>query len=190
MTNLLPFLFPLCFSFSAFISIPDAPSSSVGAPTSSKKSKDKSGISRSQSQRPAGNKDPPRSTPTSPKVPGDDAGVKADTRLSQDSVPDPKSQPEPASEPNVTNTQITISGPTPACGDVSPSGGSSGALQPETCDTQAGVAHEETSSPPLRQESDGGLESGPVSEPREEAESRDLTDGADEGAQTSDSIHR
>lgn len=119
---------------------------------------------------------------------GDDAGVKADTQLSQDSVPDPKSQRGPASEPNVTNTQNSISGPTTACGDVSPSGGSSGALQPETCG--ADLNHGETSSPPLRQEKDGGLESGPVSEPKEEAESRDLTEGADKGAQNSDSIHR
>ncbi|XP_051269446.1 SH2 domain-containing protein 3C isoform X1 [Dicentrarchus labrax] len=172
-------------------------------PSSSKKSKDKSGISRSQSQRPAGDRDrgPQKLTASSFKVAGDEARVKADTGLSKDSLPDSKTQPEPTGEANVTNSQSTISAPKAACEDVSPSGGSSAPLQPETCDKQsiaqagaASLSPEETSSPPLRQENDqtekdDGLQSRPVSEPKEAAESRDLTEGADKGNQNSESIY-
>ncbi|XP_041816234.1 SH2 domain-containing protein 3C isoform X2 [Chelmon rostratus] len=176
--------------------------SNKGGSSSNKKSKDKSSISRSQSQRPAGHQDrgPLRVTVASSTVARDEAGGKADTGLDQDSVPDHKTQPGPTPETNVTSTQNTISGPTAASEDVSPSGGSSAALQPEICDkkdaTQAGedLDPEETSSPPLSQEDDhthreNGLESGAVSEPKEEAESRDLTGGAEKGDHNSDSIY-
>ncbi|KAM8743696.1 SH2 domain-containing protein 3C isoform 1-T1 [Acanthopagrus schlegelii] len=186
----------------------------------SKKSKDKSSISRSQSQRPAGSRDPAplRVTLVSSKVPTDE--VKADSGLGRDSPPDPKTQPVPTPETNATSTQNPVSGPTAACEDVSPSGGSSSTLQPETHDEQsvaqarAGSKPEETSSPPLSQEidetheddgiecdgiecdgieSDGiecdGRESGPVSEPKGEAESNNLTAGADRGKQSSNNIY-
>ena len=133
--------------------------------------------------------------------------VKADTGLGRDSPPDPKIQPVPTPETNATSSQNPVSGPTAACEDVPPSGGSSSALQPETCDEQsvaqagAGLKPEETSSTPLSweinktHEDDGiecdgiecdGIESGPVSEPKGEAESRDLTAGAVTGKQSSD----
>lgn len=178
--------------------------SSVGGPSNNKKSKDKSSISRSQSQRPAGVQDRglPRVTAASSKVAQGEAGVKADTGPGQDSLTDPKTQPEPTGETDVTNTQNTSSGPIAACEDVSPSGGLSAALQPETCDQQGGTQEgadlnpEETSSPPHSQENDqtrthedDGLESGPVPEPKEEAESRELAEGADKGNQNSDSIY-
>ncbi|XP_044030268.1 SH2 domain-containing protein 3C isoform X2 [Siniperca chuatsi] len=172
-----------------------------GGSSSNKKSKDKNSISRSQSQRPAKDHNcwPPRLTDTSSKVAGDEAGIKADTGLGKDCLTDPKTHPEPTDE---TNTQSTISGPIAACKDVSPSSGSSAAIQLETCDkqgiTQAGadLNTEETSSPPLSQGSDqtrtcedDGLEPGPVSEPKEKAESRELRDRADKGNQNSDSIY-
>ncbi|XP_078127214.1 SH2 domain-containing protein 3C isoform X1 [Sander vitreus] len=156
-------------------------------PSSNKKSKDKSSISRSQSQRPLRDQDFGGS-----KAARDEAGSKADTGLGKDSLTDPKTQPEPIGETNVTNTQNTIS-------TMSPSSGPSAALQPETCDkqsiTQAGadLNPEETSSPPpswgndqIKQ--DEGLESRPVSEPKEEAE-RQLTGGADKENQNCDSIY-
>ncbi|XP_073334823.1 SH2 domain-containing protein 3C isoform X2 [Pagrus major] len=191
--------------------------------SSSKKSKDKSSISRSQSQRPAGNQDRVPRRLSLVSVSEDE--VKADTGLGRDSLPDPKTKPEPIPENNATNTQNPISGPTAACEEVSPSGGSSSALQPATGDEQsitqagAGLKPEETSSTPLSQEIDqtheddliecdgvecdgiecdgvecdgiecDGEESGPVSEPKEEAESRDLTAGAVRGKQSSDSIY-
>ncbi|XP_076614294.1 SH2 domain-containing protein 3C isoform X1 [Chaetodon auriga] len=171
-----------------------------GASSSSKKRKDKSSISRSQSQRPAGQQDRGllRVTAASSKV--DEAEGKADSGLSQDSLPDRKTQPEPTPETNLASTQTTTSAPTAACEDVSPSGGSSAALQPETCDKKdvtqadADLDPEKTSSAPLCQENDqtheqDGLESGAVSEPKEEAEGRDLTEGADKGNHNSDSIY-
>lgn len=191
--------------------------SSVG-PSSNKKSKDKSSISRSQSQRPAGDKKsisrsqsqrpagdqdrvPLRVTAALSKVAEAEAAVKAASGLSQGSHTDPKTQPEPTGEIDVTNTQNTISGPI-ACEDMSPSGGSIAALQPETCDKQGGTQasadlnSEDTSSPPLSQgkdqmqaHEDDGLESGPVPEPKQKAESGELTEGADKGKQNSDSIY-
>lgn len=175
--------------------ISDGPSS-LGGPSSSKKTKDKSSISRSQSQRPAGDQDRflQRFKPTSSKVSGDKPGAKADTALHQDPLTDPnKTQHEPAGETNVTNTQNTNSEPAP-CRDVSPSGGSSAALQHEICDMQGSITQtgadltpEKASSPPLcggndQTHEDGGLESRPVSEPKEEAEST-----VDKGNQSSDS---
>ncbi|XP_029300245.1 SH2 domain-containing protein 3C isoform X2 [Cottoperca gobio] len=168
--------------------------SNKGDPSSNKKSKNKSSIHRSQSQRPAGDKysEPLRLTATSSKVTGDEAGAKANTGLSKHSLTDPKIQP--TGETNATNTKNTIAGPAVA---ISPSGGSRAELQPKTCDkqaiTQAGadINPEVTSSPPLSRGSheDDGLQSEPVSEPKEEAESRELTEGADKGNQNSESIY-
>ncbi|XP_039636414.1 SH2 domain-containing protein 3C isoform X2 [Perca fluviatilis] len=169
--------------------------SNKGGPSCNKKSKDKSSISRSQSQRPLRDRDcsPSRLTAARSKAAGDEAGAKADTGLGKDSLTDPKTQPEPIVETNVTNSQNIISA-------MSPSDGSSAALQPETCDkqsiTQAGsdLNPEETSSPPPSRgndqiNEDEWLESRPVSEPKEEAESRQLTGGAAKGNQNSDSIY-
>ncbi|XP_034752351.1 SH2 domain-containing protein 3C isoform X1 [Etheostoma cragini] len=151
--------------------------------SSSKKSKDKSSISRSESQRPLRDQDcaPPRLTATRSKV----AGAKADIGLGKDSLTDPKTHPEPPGETDVTNT---ISA-------VSPSGGPSAALHPESI-TQAGadLNPEETSSPPPSRGNDQiveneGLENRPVSEPKEEAECRQLTGGADKQNQNSDRIY-
>lgn len=178
--------------------------SSLGGSTSSKKSKDKSSLSRSQSQRPARENDHglPKLTAVKFKATQDEAGVKADTGLAKDSIPDPKAKPEPTGEIDVTNTQNTISGSTAASEDVSPSGGSSAALQPETSDEQgvtqadADLNPEEASSDPLSQgnvqtrtPADDGFESGPVSEPKEEAESGEPIKGTDKGNQNSDSIY-
>ncbi|XP_068430582.1 SH2 domain-containing protein 3C [Clinocottus analis] len=142
--------------------------SSKGGPSSNKKSKDKSSIGRSQSQRPAGDQDrgPQRPAAASPKVSSDEAGAKAGTGLSKDSFAEPKSQPEPTGETNV---------------GMPPSGGPSGALQPETCGEQR-FNPEETSSPLLSREDDqtwtqkhDELESEPAADPKVEAESRELT---------------
>ncbi|XP_040915115.1 SH2 domain-containing protein 3C [Toxotes jaculatrix] len=175
--------------------------STKGGPSGSKKSKDKSSTSRSQSQRLPGDKDHdlPRITATSCKATGDEAAVKADN---QDSATDPKTQMEATGEINVTSTQNIISGPTGVCEDVSPSGGPSATLQAETGDKQetgqagADLNPEETSSRPPSQGSDqsetlehDGLESGLVSKTVEVTESGEQTEGADEGNQKSDSPH-
>ncbi len=162
--------------------------SSIGASSSSKKSKDKSGISRSQSQRPAGQQDRwlPSITAASSKVAEDEA----ETGLGQDSVPDSKTQPEPSCETEGTNTQNIVLCPTAACVDLSPSGGSSAVLQPETCDklsvsqAESNLNHEETSSAPVSLEKDQTNEDD-VSEPKTEGE----TEAADKGNQKSDSIY-
>ncbi|XP_075935796.1 SH2 domain-containing protein 3C isoform X1 [Anarhichas minor] len=144
-----------------------------GGPSSNKKSKDKSSIGRSQSQRTAGDQDwvPGRSTAASSKVSGDEAGAKADTGLSKGSLTDPQTQPEPTGGTGVTNTISAMS----------PSGGSTAALQPETCDKQ-NVNPKETLSPPLSRGDDqthekDELDSGPAPDPKVEAESRDVTEG-------------
>ncbi|XP_034403173.1 SH2 domain-containing protein 3C isoform X2 [Cyclopterus lumpus] len=146
--------------------------SSKGGPSSNKNSKDKSSIGRSQSQRPAGDQDRAPRRPTS-KDSGDEAGAKADTGLGKDSFTDPETQPEPTRETDVTSTLSAMPS----------SGGSSVALQPETCDEQ-NLNPEETSSPPPSREEDESwtrendeLESGPASDPKVEAESRELTEG-------------
>ncbi|XP_054468448.1 SH2 domain-containing protein 3C isoform X2 [Anoplopoma fimbria] len=149
--------------------------SSKGGPSSSKKGKEKSSISRSQSQRPAGERDPRplKLTAASTRVCRDEAGAKADNELSKDSLTDPRTQPGPTGETDVTNTISAMS----------PSGGSSAALQPETSDKQ-NMTSEEMSSVPLSRgddqtqtREDDVLEPGPVSDPKEEAESRVLTEG-------------
>ncbi|XP_068561938.1 SH2 domain-containing protein 3C isoform X1 [Cebidichthys violaceus] len=131
-------------------------------PSSSKKSKDKSGIGRSQSQRPAGDQDRGLRRPTaaSSKVSGDEA----DTGLGKGSLTDPKTQSEPTGGTGVTNT-------------MSPSGGSRAALQPESCDEQ-NLKPKETSSPPLIRGDDQTheSESGPAPDPKVEAERRELTE--------------
>ncbi|XP_031711380.1 SH2 domain-containing protein 3C isoform X2 [Anarrhichthys ocellatus] len=143
-----------------------------GGPSSNKKSKDKSSIGRSQSQRPAGDQCVSRRpTAASSKVSGDEAGAKADTGLCKGSLTDPKTQPEPTGGTSVTNTISAMS----------PSGGSTAALQPETCDKQ-NLNPKETFSPPLSRGDDqtqekDELDSGPAPDPKVEAESRDVTEG-------------
>lgn len=158
---------------------------------SNKKSKDKGSINRSQSQRPAGQQNcrSPTLSTSSSKVIEEEAVVKVDTGFNQDSLTDPKAQPEPAGGSNVTNTKNSSSEATSGFEDVSPPGGSSAALQPD-------LSPEETSSPPLNQGSDqiqthegDGLESVSVSKPEVLAESRELSKGADKGNQNSDSIY-
>ncbi|KAK1884627.1 SH2 domain containing protein 3C, partial [Dissostichus eleginoides] len=106
-----------------------------GGPNGNKKSKDKTSISRSQSQRPVGSQEcgPLRLKAPLPTV--------ADVELGKSFLTDPKTQREPAGETDVvTNTQNTDHGPVAA---MPPSSGSSAAPKPEACDeqciTQTGV---------------------------------------------------
>lgn len=103
-------------------------------------------------------------------------GGEAEARRGQDPVPEPRSETEAA------NNQP---GPSDDKEDVPPSAGSSAALQPEACVTQAGADLDtgETPAPPAGEqlETDGGSE---PSEPKKEAESADPA----AGAQKSDSI--
>ncbi|XP_035464035.1 SH2 domain-containing protein 3C isoform X1 [Scophthalmus maximus] len=159
-----------------------------GGPSSCKKSKDKDRMSRSQSQRPLGfkDRDPPRFKAVSSQADG--AAVKAETGPNQDSLTDVQAQPEPSSEINATNTQTIVSAPTAVCKDVAPSGGSSATLQP--------LDPEETSSPPINRgdeqtethEDDGTASSHDV-ETMRVTWSRELTDGAREGDQSSINSH-
>lgn len=191
-----------------FVFISDFPSS-LGGPSSSKKSKDKSNISRSQSQRPVQDKDhaPPRITAASFKETRDEAAGKADTRPDQHSLTDPKMQLKPTDELDVKTTQNVTSEPEGVCEDVSPSGGPSATLQPETCKEQeitqaaADLNPEKMSSPPPSHESDhteshedDGLESGlvktkTVETVEDNSEHTEVTKGPD-GNQNSDSINR
>lgn len=103
-------------------------------------------------------------------------GGEAEARRGQDPVPEPRSETKAAnSQPGPSNDE----------GDVLPSAGSSAALQPEACATEAGadLDTEEMPAPPPGQqvETDGGSE---PSEPKQEAESGDPAGGA----QNSDSI--
>lgn len=184
--------------------------SNKGCSSTSKKSKDKNSISRSQSQRPAGNQSHAslRLISSSSKVAGDEAAGKEDSGLKQDSLTGPKT--EPAGERNASNNKNITSGATAACEDVSPPGGWIAALQSETCHkpdlTQAGADRnpqsiKDTSPSSLSQkeekeegedESRGadGLESMSVSEPKkEEEENKEMSDGAERGNLTSDSIN-
>ncbi|XP_008284454.1 SH2 domain-containing protein 3C [Stegastes partitus] len=176
--------------------------SNKGCPSgsgSNKRSKDKAGISRSQSQRPAGDQSHGSLKFTSSKAVGDEAVVKAESGLNQSSPTDPKTEPEPEAESKASDIQQSISGS--ACEDVSPSAGSSAALQPETCDNQGrteagedlnpGAMKEASSAPPFWGD-DGtlevdGLESEPVSEPKEETGNEEPTEGADKTNLDSDS---
>ena len=122
---------------------------SPGGPGNSKKS----GISRSQSQRPVGFKD--RAPPRTMASPCKETGDEVTGTISQDPVSDLNTQFEPSGE--ATTTQNIISAPTAACKDVAPSSGSGAALQTErTCDkeviTQEGadMVPEETPPLPLR----------------------------------------
>ncbi|XP_030599100.1 uncharacterized protein LOC115789728 [Archocentrus centrarchus] len=162
--------------------------SNKGCPSSSKKGKDK--ISRSQSQRPAGDRSSLRLTGAKSKEAED--VIKADSG--------PKTKLECGGESKATNASNITSGPASACEDVSPSGGSGAELQSETCDkqgvTEAGAdlnPDTDSSSPPLSHENDethadDGLQPGAVSEPKEE--SREPAEGADTGNQQSDGIYR
>lgn len=152
---------------------------SLGGSSSSKKSKDKRSISRSQSQRPAGDKDcgPQRLTAVLSKVAEDKATVEADAGLKQDSLSEPKSQHEPAID--ITNTENTPSGPTSDCEHVSPSGGSSSDKQDIT---QAGADLTTDSGPePLKEES---------SPPLDQGNDQTQQKGEDNEHQNSDSISR
>ncbi|XP_054860053.1 SH2 domain-containing protein 3C isoform X2 [Amphiprion ocellaris] len=136
--------------------------SSKGSSSSNKKSKDKSSISRSQSQRPAGD----QSHGSLKLTGGDEGAVKADSGLKQNSPADPKTLSEPEAELKASNIQNSLSGA--ACEDVSPSAGSSAELQ-AGADLNRGVM-EEASSAPLSHGDDDTLEvDGLVSEPKQEA---------------------
>lgn len=156
-----------------------------GCPSSSKKGKDK--VSRSQSQRPAG--DQRSVAPTGARSKEAEDIIKADRG--------PKTQPERGGESKATNAANITSGPASACEDLSPSGGSGAELQSEICDrqgvTEAGADSNpktESSSPPLIQEkeADDGLQPGAVSEPPDE--SREPAEGAEKGEQQSESVYR
>ncbi|XP_047426004.1 SH2 domain-containing protein 3C isoform X2 [Mugil cephalus] len=164
---------------------------SKGCPSSSKKGKDKSGIGRSQSQRPAGDKN-------CVSLRNQDVSSKTvdvvDGGLNQHSPIGPSTLPEPKVESNATNTQNKDPVPTAACEDVSPSGGSSSALQPEEGITQTGAnsngeSMKEASSPPLSQgNGETHKDVGPVSEPEEQVTgNKDETEGA--GGGDSDGIY-
>lgn len=106
-------------------------SSSAGASGSSKKSKDKSGISRSQSQRPAENHHSVKFTLFSSRVQKEkEEGGEAEARRGQDPPP------EDRSETKAANNQP---GPSNDKEDVLPPAGSSAALQPKACVSPAGA---------------------------------------------------
>ncbi|KAM7369116.1 hypothetical protein PAMP_013410 [Pampus punctatissimus] len=148
-----------------------------GDTSSSKKSKDKSSISRSQSQRCVGSQDHRliRVTAVSSKFTGDEAAVKADAELKQDSLTEPKSQHEPASD--ITSTQKASSGPTSACECVSPSGGSS-------TDKQAIIQADADLTTDDRPEPLKEVSCPPLSQ----GDDQTLHEGEDKGNQNSDSI--
>ncbi|KAM4527306.1 SH2 domain-containing protein 3C isoform 1-T1 [Odontesthes bonariensis] len=166
--------------------------SNKGCPSSNKTSKDKCGISRSQSQRPAGEQAHVALgvRDISSKVAEDKAAVTAGTagaatKLSQDSPIDPKAQPEPSGECNVPNTENILPGPTAACEEVSPSGGRSIMLQSEEAVVLNHKSMNETSSVPLNQngdesQKDSGSGSKPLSEPKMEAGNKELKEGGGE----------
>ncbi|XP_029940429.1 SH2 domain-containing protein 3C-like isoform X1 [Salarias fasciatus] len=161
--------------------------------TGSKKTKHKSGISRSQSQRPLESQSQGclRHTRVSVKAENHQDACKPDNDLDPDPKTDPKSLLEPEREDNPSNSPNIESGSTAASGNMSPSGGSSVELQPET---QTGFSPElikQTSSDPLMQEinqthhEDQPLESG--GEVKEESCSTDLNEGAEKGDHASNS---
>ncbi|KAM3599609.1 uncharacterized protein V6R79_008476 [Siganus canaliculatus] len=144
-----------------------------GGSGSSKKSKDKTSIARSQSQRPAGPREsgPPRITAASCRA-ADGPGINKDAKS------------EMAPESSDVNTTPGTKTPDE---DVSPPGGSSSALQQKSSDKQEEAQEdlkcEETSSAPQSQKNDqthedGQAECGAVSEPQREAESTDLAEEA------------
>ncbi|XP_072228101.1 SH2 domain-containing protein 3C isoform X2 [Leuresthes tenuis] len=163
--------------------------SNKGCPSSNKKSKDKSGITRSQSQRPAGEQAHAavRVRDISFKVAEDKAAVTADTagattKLSPDSPTDPKTQPEPSGESNVPNTENILREPTAANEEMSPSGGRSTTLRSEEAVVLNHKSMNETSLVPFnenRDESheDYGSGSKPLSEPNMEARNKELKEG-------------
>lgn len=97
-------------------------------------------------------------------------GGEAETRRGQDPVPEPRSETKAADDqPGPSNDKE----------DVLPSAGSSAALQPEACVSQAGAeldTNQMSAPPPGEQvETDGGSE---PSGPKQEAESGDPAGGA------------
>ncbi|XP_026195582.1 SH2 domain-containing protein 3C isoform X2 [Anabas testudineus] len=174
-----------------------------GGPNSNKKGKDKGSINRSQSQRPAGNQKcgSPTLKANSFKENQDEAVVKADTGFNQDSLTRPKALPEAAGGNNITHIQNSSSETTSHREDVPPSGGSGSALKADTGIKEAVTkveehcSPEETSSPPLNlgndqiQSHEDRSESVSVSKPEEPAGSRELSEGADKGNQSSQGIY-
>ncbi|KAK2819042.1 hypothetical protein Q5P01_024603 [Channa striata] len=162
--------------------------SNKGGLSNSKKAKDNGSLNRNQTCGPS------KLTPSPSKADGGDGAVKADNGLYQESLADPKVPPVSTAKGKVPDTLKTSS----TNQDVPPSGGSSTALQPETCGKQgiiktaSDLSPQETSPPPLSLDpdqtqtfEDDGTTS--VSKPKGVAESRDLPGGADEGKQKTDS---
>ncbi|KAM6975527.1 SH2 domain-containing protein 3C isoform 2-T2 [Tautogolabrus adspersus] len=160
--------------------------SDKGGTSSSKKSKDKSNISRSQSQRPAGNQIHQQChiTATSSKDGKDGPEDRAEPGPYQNDLRDPNTQHEPSIETEITKTPSIISEPKVSGKDLSPSGGSSAALQPVTCVKQG--LKEAPSTVPCQEtqdHEDDGLDPRPVLKPEEEAENLKQTNGVDRGSQ-------
>ncbi|XP_041826571.1 SH2 domain-containing protein 3C isoform X2 [Melanotaenia boesemani] len=163
--------------------------SSKGCPSSSKKSKDKSRISRSQSQRPAGDQSHVTLTlkGTSFKVAEGDAAVTADsagavTTLTGESTTDSKTEPEPTGESDTQKPQNILPESTAASEDVWPSGGLGTALQTEEPVAFYSGSVDETSPASINQgrdetQEDGGLESKLLFEEKDQAGIKELKDG-------------
>nr|XP_020493728.1 SH2 domain-containing protein 3C isoform X1 [Labrus bergylta] len=163
--------------------------SDKGGTSSSKKSKDKSNISRSQSMRPACDQihQQCQITATSSKEAEDGPEDRAEPGSHQNYLCDPNTQHEPSIETKITKTPSIISEPEVPGKDLSPSGGSSAALQPVTCVKQG---LEEAPKPVPCQENDqtqdyedDGLDLRPALEPEEEAENLKQRQGVDRGNQ-------
>ncbi|XP_029372184.1 SH2 domain-containing protein 3C isoform X2 [Echeneis naucrates] len=169
---------------------------SKGSPSSVNNNKDKSNLSRCQSAQRVGKQDssPTGAAAVSSKVAENEAAVKAETDLKQDSLSDDKMQLKPTGELKVTDN-ITFA-PVGVSKDVPPSGGSSVKLQPEACDKQeiteavGDLNPAETSSPPLtlgndqtETHQDGCLE------PGLEVTTKAVPESRDEGKQSSEDIY-
>ncbi|KAM9734609.1 SH2 domain-containing protein 3C isoform 2-T2 [Menidia menidia] len=108
--------------------------SNKGCPSSNKKSKDKSGVRRSQSQRPAGEQSLAALRPggSSSDVAGSKEADPAATKLSPGPPPDHAAQAQASAESHVPNTQNSPSGPVAAANEeVSQTGGKIPPLQPD-----------------------------------------------------------
>ncbi|KAM6902550.1 SH2 domain-containing protein 3C isoform 2-T2 [Xenentodon cancila] len=150
--------------------------SNRGCSSSNKKSKAKSGLNRSQSQRPAGDYNHVAFTHpgVSSKVAEGEEGVTSDSGIKEDCPTDSNTQSEPISEDNNANGQNLIFAPTAASVDVSPSGGLRAELQSEEHGALNPESKTETSSAPLTQGGDetckdGCLECDSTSEPKDAA---------------------
>ncbi|XP_061590275.1 LOW QUALITY PROTEIN: SH2 domain-containing protein 3C [Cololabis saira] len=136
--------------------------STRGLSSSSKKSGVKSGLNRSQSQRPAGDHDHVAFTHTGvlSKVAEGVQGVTADSGIKEDSLTDSNTQHEPTGEDSNTYGQNIISAPMAAGEDVSLSGGSRAELQSEEHGAVNAESMTEPSSDPLTQGGDAACEDG------------------------------